>query len=327
MIRNFPRLFVSLVVIRKPSNHFRRFRKWVGYGLYTLVLLIGFLYFLFPYQKFQLWVENQVEQRTGIHMQAEQRKAGPFWFKWSDLRFSRNHPSVIDVFMFPMLSLKFDVGSLLSKPFRFSSNLTLWNGRGKGWLTVLPDDKHDEYHLMYSLMTVQVADAELPYIKAGLLSLDLDYQWNQDEPYAGQGRANISLESVQIEDLPLRFDVRIPLAISSANGLLILEEDVMILRDVRVQGEGFSFSGQGHISIAAQILDSRLEGEGLLYLSQEFSQQFSGLQFLTESPGQPIALKFSGTGRNPVLEMNGILIPLEPSLLFSSMSSFPYVYQ
>lgn len=327
MIRNFPRLFVSPVVIRKPSNFIRQVRKWVGYGLYTLVLLIGFLYVLFPYQKIQLWVENQVEEQMGIHMHAEQRKAGPFWFEWSDLRLSREHPSLINVFMFPTMTLHVDVRSMLSKSLRFSSEFTMWDGRGEGWMTVLPDDRHDGYHLQYSLTNLQMADAALPYMKSGLLSLDLDYQWKQREAFSGRGRANLSLESVQIEDLPLRVDKKIPLTIPSANGFLILEKDVMTFRDIHVQGAGFSFSGQGHMYMAPQILDGRLEGEGLLYLSQEFSQQFPDLQSLPTSPGQPIQLKFSGTGRNPVMELNGIPIPLEPSLLFSSMSSFPYVYQ
>ncbi len=326
-IRNFLRLFVFPVVIRKHPSHKRRFRNWLGYALYTLVLLIGFLYVLFPYKDAQLWSEKQVEQRMGIQMHAKQRTAGPFWFKWNELRLSLEHPSVIDVLAFPMLHVNFHVASILSQSLRFSSAFLLWDGRGEGSLTILPDDGDDEYQLISSFMNIQMAYAELPYMTAGRLSLDLDYQWHHNQPLAGQGQAYFSLESLQMDDLPLRADLRLSLAIPAASGIVNIEDAVMTVRDFHVRGEGFSFSGQGQVYMDPLILDSRVEAEGILYLSQEFSQQFPSVDYLALSPGQPIILNFSGTVRNPVMELNGIPIPLQPAMLFSSMSSFSSMHQ
>lgn len=262
----------------------------------------------------------------GIQMHAKQRMAGPFWFEWNALRLSRAEPSVIDVFVFPMLHVKFHVSSILSQPLKFSSAFSLWDGRGEGSLTLLPNDGNDTYHVISSFMNIQMAYTETPYMTAGLLSLDLDYRWQQNEPLAGLGHARFSIKSLQIEDLPLRADQRLSLAIPVASGIVNIEDGVMTLRDVHVRGEGFSFSGQGQLHMDPQILNSRIESEGALYLSQEFSQKFSNLDNLPMSPGQPILLKFSGTARKPLMELNGIPIPLDPSIVFPFMSSFSSIH-
>ncbi len=258
-----------------------------------------------------------MEQQTGIQMLAKQRTAGPFWFEWNELLLSGEQPSMIDFFYFPILHVNFHARSILSQSLRFASDFSLWDGEGKAWLILLHDSTAYEYHVDFSLMNLNIVYAELPYVKKGTLSFAGDYQWNQNDPFAGQGQGNFSLESIQIEDLPLRTDVVIPLVISSANGLLSIEEEALTLRDIRIHGEGLSLSGQGHVQIAANMLDSRFEGEGILYLNQEYANQFSSLQYVAISSGQPISLKLMGTVRNPSLEVNGVPIPLEPSLLFS----------
>ena len=310
------------MVIRKPSSHIRKLRNWLGYGLYTLVLLIGFLYVLFPYQDLQRWIETQIEQRMGMYTQAAQRQAGPFWFNWKDLRLIPQYPSMIKVFYFPLFQVSLHVPSIFSPGIQMTSAFSLWDGRGKGRLIFFLQKADYEYHARYSFTNLQVGKAQLPYIKSGNFSCDLDYQWNQNQPFFGQGQGKFSLTSVQIEDFPLYPEVTIPLTISNAKGLLQFEEAEITVRNFHLHGESMSFSGQGRVQMTPSLLDGPIEAEGILYLSQKFAQYFSHIQHLGLSTGKPIILKFSGTIRNPLLELNGVSIPLQPSLVFSSLPSF-----
>ena len=236
--------------------------------------------------------------------------------------FFKEHSPLLDRLHFPVWRINFIPRSVLYQPFRFTSTLSLWKGRGEGWLMVSPDSSGYEVGVVHSLADLDVTSFQLPYVKEGMLSIKVDYHWHQHQPLTGEGQGKFTFTSLQIKDLPLYSDKGISLKISSASGLLMVKERDWTLNEFRMQGEGFSFSGQGRVQLESNVFESRIESEGVLYFSPEFTKMFPQVQYLNTESGQPITLRLWGTLRTPSMELNGngIVIPLEPSLLFTAMS-------
>ena len=308
------------MAIRKSSNSRLRLHSWLGYGLYTLVLLIGFLYVLFPYENLQEWLEHRVEQQLGIHIQAKERKAGPFWVEWNGLQLSGEQTSQFERLYFSVARITFHPQSVIDRPLQLSTTFSLEEARGEGWITLSPHSSDYEFRLVQSLSNLDVTLAQLPYIESGRVTVDVDYEWNQDSPVTGRGQGTFAFDSVQMKDLPLIAGATFPLTVSSARGVVSMKEKQFVLRNFQARGKGFSFTGQGRLQIYPNFIDSQLDGEGILYLSKEFVEQFQDLQYLRVAPGQPISIKFMGTVQAPSIEFNDIRIPLDSSLLFKAMS-------
>ena len=304
---------------RTSSNLIARIRPCLGYAIYTLVLLVGFIYFLFPYQKLQYWAEREVGRRLGVQIRTEQREAGPFWFAWKGLSVLSTKPFPFNRLYFPELEINFLVRSLVSKPYRFTSSLKVWEGHGEGELWFLRDSTGDAFRLVHSLSNAHVSHLGLPYVIDGQFSLDADYRWNENRPSAGDGHGTFSVKSIKIKEVPLSTDFSMSLTISSASGMLSMHENELTFRGFRVQGEGFNFSGDGKLLVASDILDSQMEAEGILYVSQNFMKQFPENKTLMADSQEPISVKLTGTFHSLSMQLNGLIVPLEPSVLFTQM--------
>lgn len=305
------------MAIRKISRHHSRVKAWIGYGVYTLVLLGCFLYLLFPYQDVQRWLEHQLAQRMGIQIDAEERKAGPFWLEWKGLRFLSGKLPWIEQLEFPWLRFDFRTRSLLGGPLQISSVMSVWEGKGEGWLVLITDSPDYQFRVVHSWDHLDLEDVHLPYIQGGTISLELDYQWAGDAIGAGHGQGKFSGESVRVETLPIASDEVISLTLSSTTGLVTKQEGEVRLTEFQAQGEGFHLSGHGHIQDVSQIVDSPLGGEFTVFLGAAVLKQFPQLQYLQVSLGQPIHLTLTGSLRNPSLVVNGLPVQVDTAPLFN----------
>jgi hypothetical protein len=261
-------------------------------------------------------MEHQLTQRTGIQINAEERKAGPFWLEWKGLRFLSGKMPWIEQLEFPWLRLDFHTRSLLGGPLQISSVMFLWEGKGEGWLVLTTDIPAYQFRVVHSWDHLDLGEVHLPYIQGGTISLELDYQWAGDAIDDGHGQGKFSGESVQFENLPIASDQIISLTLTSTTGLLTKQEGEVRLTEFQAQGEGFHLSGRGHIQDVSQMVDSPLGGEFTVFLGATLLKQFPHLEYLQIAPGQPIHLTLTGSLRNPSLVLNGLPVQVDTSPLF-----------
>ncbi len=294
-------------VFNKPARIWAIF----GYGLYTLVLLLAFSYWMFPYDRLQVWLENQLQQKTGIEILSQDRGAGPFWLVWRNARFRMPQNDVVKNIEWPRIFFEWHPFTLLNQNLQLSSHLALLDGEGRGTLNLGLLSLAPQNHLTHSFSRLDMSPLNLPLLRQGRATGTLTFRWQGPHHFAGDGEFALTLSNFTITPPPGMPQKLPSLKFSSLSGTLTLQERQLLLQGFQLTGEDLTVSGQATLSFQRNFRESQLEGSGTLSLGATLFQQFPQLGFLNLAPDQPFPITISGTLARPSVRIHNSPIPVK----------------
>ncbi|MFP4225181.1 MAG: type II secretion system protein GspN [Desulfobacterales bacterium] len=239
-------------------------KKWIGYITYGIIILVAFLYILFPSKEIRDYLIYQVKQVSpdisiDIGVVAPSLPPG---LKFSDLDVSLQNQPVFNASEMTVIPRYLSLFSA-EKTFRLKGDV--YQGVLTGDTAVKTASK-PQYSADLDFDAIQVnAIAQLkellPHQLSGSAKGNVNYS-TEGGPW-GQGDAEITVSECRIEFKPSLFGVK-DLSLGRVTAMVELENRQASIKEITVKGSQVSGNASGTLELRQPLSRSRVQLEGTL---------------------------------------------------------------
>ncbi|GEM_PF-1726704 len=299
---------ISLQALKIPKRHFLAF---LGYFLYTLVLLIFFLYLTFPHQKLEARLIAMLEQVLDCQIRVNQsQRLFPIGLDWKQVHL---HPQVgfKDDVVVEQARARVYLLPLLNRRIETDFFIEALGGKVRGSFSVQRRDGKMHYYFQESAqdLELQALGLDVPFKMEGRLRLDLEATWQDQDLLRGNGSGDLELLGVKTMGV-LANGMALPdLSFSRVATKLGFKNNVMTVEDFSVQGPHIEATGQGTVLLRNRWPDGLLNLTTKAYLKEDLQQKFPVLAMMGNGRGS-VEVVIKGTFGRPTISINGVPLNL-----------------
>jgi type II secretion system protein N len=291
---------------RRPS----KYRKYFGYILFSILLVIALLYYRFPTDALKNYLQATADDMdANYHVSiGNARPAFPFGVRLLDTVVVPRNDSETNVFAADTLLIRPEIISFIRGRLKYDFDCLAYNGDLKGFVHFKKRGMNGPFITMIELKGIHMADYE--YLSTligrdvkGILSGTINYRGQQDVLINGNGEANLTvsdgwvqlleplfgLESVDFDDLRIK---------------MVLDKRKIQLNNVELEGRNLKGTLSGTVSLKRDLSRSSLALKGSIEPSAAFFGGEKGasntLKRLTRGLKKgKISFVIRGTPKNP----------------------------
>jgi type II secretion system protein N len=299
---------ISFKTLKIPKRYFFSF---LGYTLYTLVLLIFFLYLTFPHQKLEARLIAKLEQALDCQIRVNQsQRLFPLGLDWKQVQL---HPQVgfkgdvvveqarARIYLLPLLQRRIETDFLI----------VALGGQVRGSFSVQQRDGKVQYYFQESAqnLELQALGLDIPFKMEGRLKLDLEATWQDQDLLRGSGSGDLELLGVKTGGVFAQ-GLELPeLSFSRVSTKLGFKNNVMTVEDFSAQGPHIEAAGQGTVLLRNRWSDGLLNLTTKAYVKEDLRQKFPVLAMMGNGRDS-IEVVIKGTLGRPTIAINGIPLNL-----------------
>jgi type II secretion system protein N len=291
---------------RRPS----KYKKYFGYILFSILLVIVLLYYRFPSDALKNYVQAAADDMDANYRVSigNARPALPFGVRLFDTVVVPKNDSETNVFTADTLLIRPEIVSFIRGRLKYDFDCLAYNGDLKGFVRFKQRGMDGPFTTMIELKGIHMADHE--YLSTligrnvkGILNGTVNYSGQQDILINGNGEANLTvsdgwvqllkpifgLESVDFDDLRIR---------------MVLDKRKITLTNAQLEGRNLKGTLSGTVSLKRDLRRSSLALKGSIELSAGLFRGNKGdsdaLKLLSRGFGRgKISFVIRGTPVNP----------------------------
>jgi type II secretion system protein N len=288
-------------------------KKWLGYALYVVLVTLLLLYYLFPSQTVEEFIDNRVARiDPAIGFKAE--KIG-LWVP-AGLRINTGQIYLHDspsppVFKADSVYLGPRILPLVKGKYSFDLSGRAYHGDISGWL----DSTGEEGKAIageVSFKNIDLADygfltSNFPHNLAGKISGDIEFSSGSAGPVGGNGKGDLRLTDGQLRFQTPLFGIA---AVDLQNIDLQVELRSGVVQVIKAQLAGPEVNGSmsGSITLQPNIKNSTLNLKGTLEPLAEFYKNYPEIRELLKSMRKRVKrgqyfFVITGTLKNPIVKL------------------------
>lgn len=292
----------SGILLSGLKNQRKRGAVFLAYFLFGVVMFSIFLYLTFPFSLLQSKLISSLERETGCRIVVGQKGFHfPLRLVWKGVQAACPHAAL------PQWDFE-------SVDVRIAPVPLLWNRRGevdfivrmgggemKGHLSALQAGSAPSFSLKGDGKKVSLAQLGI----SGLLDLDLDGQWVNQDLLKGKGSLSFNLDGARFKQIGAWTVPIGEVSFSNIRGKINLRNGSVVIERFAAQGNEVDLTSEGGNLILREPLDGSLVTLSLKALPKGSLQQMATMFVQNYSGREPLTIGVKGPVRQPQISLNG----------------------
>ena len=283
----------------------------LGYTLYSILMLLLFLYLTFPHRQLEIRLISMLEQTLACQIRVnESQWLFPIGLTWREIHL---HPQTgfkgdvvvdqarIKVYLLPLLRLNVQTDFFMEA----------YGGKVRGSFWVRKREGKINYYFQESAqdLELQAMGLDVPFKLEGRLRLDLEATWQDRDVLRGNGSGTLELLGIKTAGVSLS-GVELPdLSLSRIAAKLGLRNGIVTVEDFKVQGPDVEATGQGTLLLRNRWSEGLLNLATKAYLKEELRKKFPMLAMMGNNR-DPVEILLKGTFKRPLVSINSVPLNL-----------------
>lgn len=260
-------------------------KKYLGYALYGILLIIGLLYYRFPSEAIVCYLQSTADEISPqYHVMVEKaRLSFPFGMKLMEARVTlKGHPG-INIFISDSLLIRPDLWSFFKGESKYQFNCHAYGGDITGSIHLAANDVDDPdapFTSSIELKDVRISDYN--YLSTligrnvkGILGGVITYRGKRNLLINGTGEANLRISDGLVELLQPVFGLE-SIGFDNLWIKMILEKKKISLARVELEGREIKGTLSGTIRLKNKFSNSRLALRGSIEPQEDFFNSDKG---------------------------------------------------
>jgi len=239
-------------------------KKWIGYITYGIIILVAFLYILFPSKEIRdylIYRVNQASPDVSIDIGAVAPSLPP-GLKFSDLNVSLQNRPVFNASEMKVVPRYLSLFSA-EKTFRLKGDVYegVLTGDASVKAASTPQYSADLYFEAIQVNAIAQLNELLPHQISGSATGSLNYS-SAGGPW-GQGDAEVTVAECQIEFKPGLLGIQ-ELALGKVAGVIEIKNRQVVIKEITINGTQVSGNASGTLGLRRPLSRSTIQLEGTL---------------------------------------------------------------
>ena len=283
----------------------------LGYTLYSILMLLFFLYLTFPYRQLETRLISILEQALSCQIRInESRWLFPIGLAWREIHLHPQTGFKSDVEV-DQAKARVYLLPLLRRSVQADFFMEAYGGKIRGSFSVRKQDGKINYYFQESAQDLELKAMRLnfPFKLEGIVRLDLEATWQDRDMLRGNGSGVLELLGLKANGVSVR-GVQLPdLSFSRMAAKLGLRNGILTVENISLQGPDVQATGQGTLLLRNRWSEALLNLATKAYLKEDLRQKFPVLAMMGNNR-DPVEVLLKGTLKRPLVSINGVPLNL-----------------